>query len=68
MKRQKGSENKMLPSIVTCNERGGSERRKCGSTALYESENILASHAYYRCQKPECRALVVVCFNEEHTQ
>ena len=58
----------MLPDIVTCNGQGGIERRRCYSTALYESENIIEGHAYYRCQKPECRALVVVCYNKGHVQ
>ena len=53
--------------IVPCNARDVRNKR-CGASALFESDNCAEKHAYYRCQRPECNALVVTCFNEEHTQ
>ena len=53
--------------LVMCNARSASNKR-CGSTALFERDNRAEKHTYYRCQRPECGALVVTCSNEEHTQ
>ena len=57
------------PLLVTCNDAKSSNgKRQCGATALYEGDNPAAGHAYYRCQKPECKSLMIVCFNKEHVQ
>ena len=60
--------NGMAPlRVVTCNATNAGKKR-CGSVAIFETENQTEGHVYYRCQRPECHALVVVCYNEEHVQ
>lgn len=57
--------DKSASRIVTCNATNAGNKR-CGSTAIFETENVTEGHVYYRCQRPECRALMVVCNNPAH--
>ena len=51
--------------VVTCNATNAGKKR-CNSVAIFETENRAEGHVYYRCQRPECSALMVACFNPAH--
>lgn len=59
----------IFPRSVDCDAgKVDGARGICGATADYESENPRKGHAYYRCSRPGCRNLMVVCANGGHRQ
>lgn len=56
-----------FPLVILCPIRG-EKNRTCSAAAQYETYNLEQQHAFYRCIKPECKGMSVVCYNEEHVQ
>lgn len=54
-----------FPQVASCVVRND-KNKVCNAAAQFDSYNPAQQHAFYRCLKPECRGLSVVCYNQEH--